>query len=212
MPKVMSGMGSGGVARGEPPVPAQPGCCAAVDAGAGAALRCHRAAGPAHGGTPLPWGCHFAPCFSPPTPPPSACHCLPLRCPAHTGGCVLDGDMDPCQSQLAEINTPGLKGLRAPGGWGASCDSRAPCPAIPALRGTPCAGAAHGHCLLPCPPCRAAQTASAPVPLPQWNWGTWGRTATANVLPGSWGAALGICTQSSILPADARGLRPAGGP
>lgn len=62
-----------------------------------------------------------------PLPPRAAPSPLPR--PAHTGDCVLDGDTDPCQSQLGEINTPGLKGLHAPG-EGVGCDSRAPCPAV----------------------------------------------------------------------------------
>lgn len=103
------------------------------------------------GGTPLPRVCRFAPHFSPPSPPPSVCRCLLLRRPLHTGGCILDGDTDPCQSQLAEINMLGLKGLRAPVEGGEGCDLWAPCPALPALCGTPCAGAAHGRCLLRCP-------------------------------------------------------------
>lgn len=37
---------------------------------------------------------------------------LPPR-PARSGDSVLDGDTDPCQSQLGEINTLRLKGLRS---------------------------------------------------------------------------------------------------
>lgn len=93
----------------EPPAPAQPGC---RGDGAGATLQCRRAAGPAlrgdRSGSAAPRGCRFAP------PSLSVCRSLP----AHTGGCILDGDTDPCQGQLGEINMLGLKGLRAPAGSG----------------------------------------------------------------------------------------------
>lgn len=90
---------------------------AAAGDGVGTALQCSRAAGPRcrrTGSAPalLPRGCLPAPPFSPPS-----FSSLPL--PMHTGDCVLDGNMDPCQSQLGEINMPGLKGLRSLGRGGA---------------------------------------------------------------------------------------------
>lgn len=110
----------------------------------------HNAAGPCAPGVPL---CsRLVPCFL-----PSMCLCLPV----HTGSCVLHGDTDPCQSQLGEINTPGLKELRARGGGGSGWYPRAPCPALPALHGTPCARAACGLCHPGTAWCQAEQGSGA---------------------------------------------------
>ena len=81
-----------------------------------------------------PGGAALLPLFSLPSLPPCAVP-SPLPRPAHRGDCVLDGDTDPCQSQLGEINTPGLKGLCAPGGG-----ERAVTHGLPARRSRPSMG------------------------------------------------------------------------
>lgn len=104
--------------------PPEPRSWAVAGNGVRAAPQCSRAAGPrAAGGrsqpaAPLPRGCPVAlSLFFPPCLPffplfPFLGLLLPPR-PARSGDSVLDGDTDPCQSQLGEINTLRLKGLRS---------------------------------------------------------------------------------------------------
>lgn len=86
---------------------------------------------------------------------------------------------------------PGLKGLRASGrGGGAGCDSRAPCPALPALHGMPCARAAHGA--LPAPAPRAPGRSRAPMPASPCRRVHLGPSLAAPATTGGCGAEMAL--------------------
>lgn len=153
---------------------------------------------------PLPRGCCSAPPFSPPSLPPRAAP-SPLPRPTRTGDCVLDGDTDPCQSQLGEINMPGLKGLRALGGGGEWAVTHG----LPARRSV-------GH-HVPEHPTGSARPGTAC----RWSErGSGAHLAVPRSLPqpqrrhpcpaGGCAAVLCTCMHGCILPADTRGLHLAG--
>lgn len=172
-------------------------------AGMALALQCCRAVGPRaagdRSGSAAPWGCRLLPL------PCSVCRSLPT----HTGGCILDGDTDPCQGQLGEINMPGLKGLRVARA-GAGCDSRAPCLALLAFvghgvpeqpRGSACPGTVCPAC--PGTVCSAAVSLCHSCLSLGQHWGHRAELA----LPArcaAWGCGGGsrcTCMHGCILPA-----------